>query len=86
MTDHTYYAIVFDVIVAADRRGEGIGETLMNAVVDHPALENVSLSLRCRRGLIPYYESVGFELFDPETEIPEGGTEEMVLMTHERES
>ncbi len=73
------------MIVAADRRGEGVGETLMSAVVDHPALENVSLSLRCRRGLIPYYESVGFDLFDPAIEIPEEGTEELVLMRYSRE-
>lgn len=59
---------------------------LMSAVVDHPALENVSLSLRCRRGLIPYYESVGFELFDPDIEIPEEGTEKLVLMRYSRDA
>ncbi|WP_342708175.1 GNAT family N-acetyltransferase [Natrinema salaciae] len=83
MTDYTYYANVFDVIVAADRRGQGVGEILLEAVVDHPGLQDVvGLSLLCRRGLIPYYETVGFERFDPETEIPEGGTEEMVRMTY----
>lgn len=86
LTDHTYYATVYDVIVAADRRGEGLGETLMQAVVDHPDLQSVGgLSLLCRRGLVPYYESVGFELFDPEMEIPEGGVEELVRMTYSRE-
>ncbi|ELY36266.1 GNAT family N-acetyltransferase [Natronorubrum tibetense] len=86
LTDYTYYANVFDVIVAADRRGEGFGETLMQAVVDHPDLQDVAgLSLLCRRGLIPYYETVGFELFDPEVEIPEGGTEELVRMTYEQD-
>lgn len=85
LTDYTYYANVFDVIVAADRRGEGLGETLLSAVVDHPDLRDVvGLSLLCRRGLVPYYESVGFELFDPETEVPEGGTEELVRMTYGR--
>ncbi|WP_256486534.1 hypothetical protein [Haladaptatus sp. AB618] len=43
----------------------------MEAVVDHPDLQSVvGLSLLCRRGLVPYYESVGFDLFDPEMEIP----------------
>ncbi|ELY98140.1 GNAT family N-acetyltransferase [Natrialba asiatica] len=85
LTDFTYYATVYDVIVAADRRGEGIGETLMRAVVDHPDLQSVAgLSLLCRRGLVPYYETVGFEPFDPELEIPEGGTEELVRMTYTR--
>jgi predicted GNAT family N-acyltransferase len=83
LTDYTYYATVFDVIVAADRRGEGLGETLMDAVVGHPDLQDVpGLSLLCRTGLVPFYESVGFELFDPEYEMPEGGTEELVRMTY----
>jgi predicted GNAT family N-acyltransferase len=85
LTDYTYYANVFDVIVAAHRRGEGFGETLMQAVVDHPDLQSVvGLSLLCRRGLVPYYESVGFDLFDREMEVPEGGVEELVRMTYEQ--
>jgi predicted N-acetyltransferase YhbS len=84
LTDFTYYATVFDVIVAADRRGEGVGERLLRAVVDHPDLQQVDgLSLLCRTGLVPYYESVGFERFDPETAIPEGGTEEIVRLVYD---
>lgn len=86
LTDYAYYANVFDVIVAADRRGDGLGRTLVEAVVSHPDLrEVVGLSLLCRRGLVPYYESAGFDLFDPEMEIPEGGTEELVRMTYRRD-
>lgn len=86
MTDYIYYANVFDLLVAADRRGEGIGELLLEEIVDHPDLQSVvGLSLLCRRGLVPYYETVGFELFDPETEIPEGGTEELVRMAYSRD-
>ena len=86
LTDYRYYANVFDVIVAADRRGEGFGEELMAAVRDHPDLQSVEgLSLLCREGLVPFYETVGFELFDPEMEIPEGGREELVRMTYEQE-
>ncbi|MFB6233688.1 MAG: GNAT family N-acetyltransferase, partial [Haloarculaceae archaeon] len=84
LTDYTYYAKVFDVIVAADRRGEGFGRRLMEGVVTHGDLQGVDgLSLLCRRGLVPYYESVGFELFDPELEFPEGTTERLVRMTYE---
>ncbi|MFC7082234.1 GNAT family N-acetyltransferase [Halorussus caseinilyticus] len=83
LTDYNYYATVFDVIVAADRRGDGLGETLMEALTDHPDLQSVpGLSLLCREGLVPFYESVGFEVFGPEYEIPEGGTEELVRMTY----
>lgn len=86
LTDFKYYANVFDVIVAADRRGEGIGETLLDAIIEHPELRGIDgLSLLCRRGLVPFYESTGFELFDPEIEIPEGGTEELVRMTYEQD-
>ncbi|NEU55508.1 GNAT family N-acetyltransferase [Halorussus sp. MSC15.2] len=83
LTDYTYYATVFDVVVAADRRGEGLGETLMDALVDYPDLQSVpGLSLLCRDGLVPFYESVGFEVYDREMEVPEGGTEELVRMTY----
>ncbi|WP_128476667.1 GNAT family N-acetyltransferase [Halorussus pelagicus] len=83
LTDYNYYANVFDVIVAADRRGDGLGEVLMEAVRDHPDLQSVpGLSLLCREGLVPFYESVGFELFGPEFEVPEGTTEELVRMTY----
>ena len=85
LTDFAYYATVFDVIVAADRREESFGEFLMAEIVEHPALQSVDgLSLLCRRGLVPFYESVGFERFEPEIEVPEGGTEEMVRMTYEQ--
>lgn len=85
LTDFAYYATVYDVIVAGDRRGEGLGETLMEAVLEHPDLEPMQgLSLLCREGLIPFYESVGFELFGPEYEVPEGGTEELVRMVYHR--
>ncbi len=86
LTDYTYYANVFDVVVASDRRGEGLGREVMEAIRDHPDLQSVvGLSLLCRRGLVPFYESVGFDLFDPEIEIPEGGTEQLVRMTFEQD-
>jgi predicted GNAT family N-acyltransferase len=84
LTDYVYYARVYDVIVAADRRGEGLGERLLRAVVDHPDLgELPGLSLGCREGLVPFYESLGFEVFDREMDVPEGGTEDLVRMTIE---
>lgn len=82
LTDYRYYATVFDVIVAADRRGEGLGEVLMEAVVAHPDLQELpGLALLCREGLVPFYESIGFERYEPEMDVPEGGTEELVRMT-----
>lgn len=84
LTDFVYYGMVFDVIVARDRRDEGLGEVLVQAVVDHPDVQDLpGLSLLCREGLVPFYESVGFEYYEPEMEIPEGGTEELVRMTYQ---
>jgi|AntRauTorcE11898_2_1112593.scaffolds.fasta_scaffold30841_2 predicted GNAT family N-acyltransferase len=86
VTDFVYYAMVYDVIVAADRRGEGLGDALVSTVVGHAELAELPrLALLARRGLIPYYESVGFEVFDQEIDVPEGGTEELVRMTYEYE-
>ena len=86
LTDYTYYATVFDVIVARDRREAGLGETLMDAVVAHGDLRSLpGLSLLCRRGLVEFYESVGFELSDGEVEVPEGGSEELVRMVYRHE-
>lgn len=83
LTDYRYYATVYDVIVAKERRGEGLGEQLLEAVVAHSKLQDLpGLSLLCREGLVPFYESIGFELYDPEMEIPEGGTEDLVRMTY----
>jgi GNAT superfamily N-acetyltransferase len=85
LTDHTYYAKIYDVIVAADRRGEGHGRRLLEAVRNHPELRAVDgLALSCREGLVPFYESVGFERFDREMSVPEGGRERLVRMTYER--
>ncbi|WP_247003614.1 GNAT family N-acetyltransferase [Halosolutus gelatinilyticus] len=85
LTDYRYYATVYDVLVAADRRGEGFGERLLNAVVSRSDLETVpGLSLLCHEGLVLFYESIGFEPFGPEFEIPEGGTAELLRMTYER--
>lgn len=86
LTDYTYYAVVFDVIVAADRRSEGVGRVLMEGVRDHPNLQSVpGVSLLCRRGLVPFYESVGFELSDQEVDVPDGGTEALVRMKYVRD-
>lgn len=83
LTDYQYYAKAYDVIVAADRRGEGYGEQLLAAVRDHRALRDVDLlMLNCREGLVPFYESVGFEVVGWEAHLPDGGTEPLVRMQY----
>ena len=84
LTDYTYYAMVFDVIVHAERRGEGLGEELMAAVVTHPPLSGLDLSLLAREGLIPFYEACGFE---PQGGIdhPDGEPEKLRFLAYRRE-
>lgn len=81
LTDFLYYTMVYDVIVAEDHRGNGLGEQLFEAIKTHPAMESARrMALLCREGLVPFYESVGFERYDPTVEVPTGGTEDLVRM------
>ena len=74
-----------NAVVAADRRGEGRGRRLLEAVRDHPELRTIDGPASSRRdGLVPFYESVGFERFGREMPVPEGGRERPVRMTYER--
>ena len=77
VTDGVYYAKCYDVVVREERRGEGIGAELLDAVVSHPELEDVFLSLTCREGLVPFYERCGFEPYPSPVERPDGPAEEM---------
>jgi len=61
LTDCTYRAILFDLIVHPTRRGEGLGDVLVRTVLDHPRLASVkNFELYCRPDLIPYYNRFGF--------------------------
>lgn len=61
LTDRVYRAIVFDVIVASDKRGKKLGMILMNAVIAHPDLKTIeSLELHCLPELEPFYAKWGF--------------------------
>jgi len=84
LTDYTYYAMVYDVIVHEEYRGEGVGTELMAALETHPPLSGVDLALLVREGLVPFYESCGFETLDPVAE-PHGRPEELRPMAFRRE-
>ncbi|MFC7225817.1 GNAT family N-acetyltransferase [Salinirubellus salinus] len=84
VTDGVYYATCYDVVVREDRRSEGVGEELLDAVVSHPALADVFLSLTCREGLVPFYERAGFEPYPSPVERPDGPAEEMVHLYRPR--
>lgn len=84
LTDYTYYAMVFDVIVHDDHRGDGLGEELMAAVVTHPPLSDVNPTLLSREGLVPFYEACGFE-DQGAIERPNGDPEELRFLAYRRD-
>ena len=62
LTDGIFKAMVFDVIVAPDRRGDGIGRLLIEAALAHERVRDVEhLELYCRPEHVPFYERWGFE-------------------------
>ncbi|MGL5080291.1 MAG: GNAT family N-acetyltransferase [Microcoleaceae cyanobacterium] len=47
LTDRVYRALIFDVIVAADYRHQGLGRSLIERIISHPDLSQVeSLGFR----------------------------------------
>ncbi|PZO38890.1 MAG: GNAT family N-acetyltransferase [Pseudanabaena frigida] len=61
LSDRTYRAIVFDVIVADDYRHQGLGALLIEQIVSHPDLSQVEcIQLFCLTEMIPFYEKFGF--------------------------
>ena len=61
LTDRTFRAFIFDVIVAADHRGTGLGHRLMEELLSNPIIRDVEMvELYCRPELVAFYESLGF--------------------------
>ncbi|MDH5019146.1 GNAT family N-acetyltransferase [Halobacterium rubrum] len=84
LTDYVYYAMVYDVVVAERRRGNGLGADLVAAVVAHPRLQDVAPSLLACEGLVPFYEACGFDVMDEAIDHPDGDPEQLRWMVHRR--
>jgi len=57
LTDRTYKALIFDVIVAPYCRDHGLGKLLMEAILGHPDLAQVRhFELYCLPEMAPFYE------------------------------
>ncbi|MEO1593593.1 MAG: GNAT family N-acetyltransferase [Cyanobacteria bacterium J06632_22] len=63
LSDGVYRATVYDVMVAVDYQGQGLGRRLMDAVVTHPQLQQVEhVDLNCLPEMMPFYRKFGFQL------------------------
>ena len=62
LTDFTFKAIVFDVIVENSLRNEGLGKKLINLIVNHKKLQEVKhFELYCLPEMVEFYKAYGFE-------------------------
>lgn len=61
LTDYTFKAIVFDVIVSNRHRGKGLGDTLMTLIKNHQDLQQVKhFELYCLPEMFDFYEKYDF--------------------------
>lgn len=61
ISDFTFKALIFDLIVAESHRGKGLGDHLIELVLTHPGLANVRhFELYCLPELGGFYERHGF--------------------------
>jgi len=61
LTDFTFKAMIFDVIVREGVRGFGVGQAIIAKITSEPRLKNVkSFELYCPDRLTAFYEKLGF--------------------------
>ncbi|MGH6761975.1 MAG: GNAT family N-acetyltransferase [Phyllobacterium sp.] len=61
LTDYTFKAMIFDVIVDEAYRGRGVGKALVGRILGHDRLEKIrSFELYCPDRLVSFYEGLGF--------------------------
>lgn len=61
LTDFTFKALIFDVIVSTHHRREGIGQKIIELLKSHDKLASVkSFELYCLPEMFSFYEHLGF--------------------------
>lgn len=61
LTDFTFKALIFDVIVREDQRGKGLGDKLMGLIKSHDKLSGVRhFELYCLPDMKDFYAKHGF--------------------------
>ncbi|MFZ2302205.1 MAG: GNAT family N-acetyltransferase [Gallionella sp.] len=63
ITDYTFKAFIFDVIVRIDQRGKGLGGKLVSLIKSHEKLSRVKhFELYCLPELDEFYSQYGFSI------------------------
>jgi predicted GNAT family N-acyltransferase len=61
LTDYIFKALIFDVIVSEDKRGQGLGHQLLSLIKNHGQLKSVKhFELYCVPEMFAFYEKHGF--------------------------
>lgn len=62
ISDGVYKAFLFDVIVEADYKNQGIGRYIIETAMEHKKLRDVKhIELYCPEEISPFYKKMGFE-------------------------
>jgi len=61
ISDLTYRATIWDVIVRPSHQGRGIGKQMMHFVLDHPDLRTVTYFILLTKDQHAFYERLGFQ-------------------------
>ncbi|VXD14643.1 GCN5-related N-acetyltransferase [Planktothrix serta PCC 8927] len=65
LTDYTYRALIWDVLVESSYQNQGLGKKLIDEILTHPDLQEVeAFLLMCLPEMVPFYEKLGFHLSD----------------------
>ena len=69
LTDFVFRATIYDVMVADDLKGLGLGKRLMDALCNHRKLQQVNfVYLACEPELARFYQRWGFKPYDGKAE------------------
>ncbi|WP_255149992.1 GNAT family N-acetyltransferase [Halorarius halobius] len=61
LTDGTYRAFVYDVVVAPDYRDRGLGARVVEELLAHPAVRDAeAVDLYCQKEMVEFYEQWAF--------------------------
>ncbi len=60
-SDGIYRAVLWDIVVAGDLQGQGLGRMVVNALLDAPSLKKVEKIYLMTTNSADFYEQLGFQ-------------------------